>query len=102
MAAQANGVDLRPDFIDAFPHYNPLDTLRCGVAEELAKLSGVEKSLIFPSLAFANTLDKGDLVLAVPRLRIKGKKPQELAEEWAANVELPVAFRAMSLKLTTA
>ncbi|KAF2183275.1 Nucleotidylyl transferase [Zopfia rhizophila CBS 207.26] len=85
-------------FEDAFPYYNPPDTVRCAIAEELAQISGVDKSSISTGLAFANTLDKGDLMLAVPRLRIKRKKPQELVEERAAKfpssrlLAQPVAF----------
>lgn len=67
---------------------NPFDTLRCSITEELAKVSGIDKTLLVSALSFANSLDKGDLLLAVPRFRIKAKKPQDLAMEWATKVSI--------------
>ena len=43
-------------------------------------------------LQWTQTQDKGDLMLPVPALRIKGKKPDELATEWAQKVGLVVAI----------
>lgn len=65
------------------PDTNVVDLLRNYITEELSKISGVEASLIFPALEWTNTLERGDLLIPVPRLRIKGSNPKELAEEWA-------------------
>lgn len=62
---------------------NPVDVLRHHISELLATVSGIESSRIFPALAWTNTLDKGDLVLAVPRLQVKGANPAHTASEWA-------------------
>jgi len=73
---------------NSFPEYNTVDLLRNYITEELAKISGVEPNLIFPALEWTNTLDRGDLLIPIPRLRIKGAKPQDLAVEWAEKFPL--------------
>lgn len=74
------------DYPGALPELKPLDVLRIAVSEELSRISGVSKELIFSSLETSNTLQKGDLLLATPKLRVKGVKPNELATGWAAQV----------------
>jgi arginyl-tRNA synthetase len=81
--------DLKPvddSFPGCYPLYNPLDAYRVHLSNVLAKVSGVDAKKIYPSLHRTQTLDRGDLMLAVPALGVKGKKPQELAAEWAAAV----------------
>ncbi|KAI5787016.1 hypothetical protein DFH27DRAFT_574819 [Peziza echinospora] len=68
---------------DSHPNTNPVDIFRCFIAEKLAAISGVSVDLIYPSLEWTNSFDKGDLLLAIPRLRIKGRVPADLAKEWA-------------------
>lgn len=50
---------------------NPLDVFRIAIARELARITNLDVGFIFAALERSSTLDKGDLVLAVPRLRIK-------------------------------
>ena len=45
--------------------------------------------LIYPALEWTSTLEKGDLLLAVPRLRAKGRA-EVYASKWAAEVGLRV------------
>lgn len=68
------------------PEINPFDLYRAHLTNVLAKITGVEPSIIYPNLSWTLSLDKGDLTLAAPALRIKGKKPDELAKEWADKV----------------
>lgn len=75
----------------AFPSINPVDIFRCVITEELAKIAELEASFIYPALEWTNTLDKGDLLLAVPRLRVKGS-PAEKAASWAAAVSRSIQF----------
>jgi len=75
-------------FPDSAPEANPIDIFRCYIAEVLAKISGVDSALIYPALEWTNQFEKGDLILAVPRLRVKGKAPADLATEWAEKVYL--------------
>ncbi|PON21017.1 arginyl-tRNA synthetase [Trichoderma gamsii] len=67
----------------AHPEINPLDFYRAHVSNVLAGISGVDSSIIFPAINWTTGLDKGDFVLAVPALRIKGQKPDALATKWA-------------------
>lgn len=72
----------------SYPDYNTVDLLRNYITQELAKISGVEPKLIFEALEWTNTLDRGDLLIPIPRLRIKGAKPQDLATEWSEKFPL--------------
>jgi hypothetical protein len=71
---------------DAFPALNPVDLFRCFISEELSRISGVDRKLIYPALSWTNALEKGDLLLAVPQLRLKGTPPTEKAQELAKEV----------------
>ena len=82
--------------LESFHAVNPLDRYRQHIAELLVPMVGVPAEDIIPRLQTTNTQDKGDLMLAVPSLRLKGKNPGELAAEWAEKfpyselVEKPV------------
>lgn len=67
------------------PDVNVVDLMRNYISEELSKISGVDEALIFPALEWTNTLERGDLLIPVPRLRIKGANPKELAFKWAED-----------------
>ncbi|KAG5999744.1 hypothetical protein E4U43_001900 [Claviceps pusilla] len=68
---------------NAHPEINPLDLYRAHLSDLLSKISGVDTSIIYPVVMWTSSLDKGDFVVAVPALRIKGTKPDVLAQEWA-------------------
>lgn len=72
--------------IEAHPDLNPVDVFRLAITDELGKVTGLSKEDIFPALSWTNTLQKGDLTIAIPRFRIKGVPPEQLAEEWASKV----------------
>jgi len=80
------GINEVPAEPNTYPALNPVDIYRSHITEILAPIAGVDKKVVYQSLQWTNTLDKGDLVLAVPALRLKGKKPDELATELAAKV----------------
>ena len=82
-----------PVFPESNPSTNPVDIYRCIIAHHLAPITGVDINLVYPALEWTQTLDKGDLVVAAPRLRIKGRKPDELATEWAEKVFALPIFR---------
>lgn len=67
------------------PDVNVVDLMRNYITQELSKISGVDPSLIFPALEWTNTMDRGDLLIPVPRLRIKGSNPKDLAADWASK-----------------
>ncbi|KFY69895.1 hypothetical protein V499_09647 [Pseudogymnoascus sp. VKM F-103] len=72
---------------NCYPEINPVDIYRAHITSILSEITGVDRSIVYPSLQWTQTLEKGDMVLPVAALRVKGKKPNELAEEWAAKFE---------------
>lgn len=75
-----------PKYPNCYPEVNPVDIYRAHITSILKDVTGVDASIIYPALQWTQTLDKGDLVLPVPALRVKGKKPAELAAEWVEKV----------------
>ena len=73
----------------SFTTINPVDGYRTHISEALAPITGVSAEDIYSKLQWTQTQDKGDLTLAVPALRIKGKKPNEQAAEWGGKVRNP-------------
>jgi arginyl-tRNA synthetase len=73
------------------PETNPFDLYRAHLSDVLARITGVDHKIIYPALSWTQSLDKGDLMLAAPALRIKGRRPDELVQEWAAQVRSPPA-----------
>ncbi|KAI1758628.1 arginyl-tRNA synthetase [Hypoxylon sp. FL1150] len=67
------------------PEVNPYDLYRIHIGEVLAPIIGVAPEKIQPLIQWTNTIDKGDFVLPIPALRIKGAKPDALGAEWAAK-----------------
>lgn len=76
----------RTDVPDCYPSLNPVDGYRIHLANTLSDVTGVEPKTIYPLLQRMATLDKGDLLLPVPALRIKGEKPDVLASRWVDQV----------------
>ncbi|KAF4126459.1 arginyl-tRNA synthetase [Geosmithia morbida] len=96
LASQVEGLSLdsvAKAYPTARPNVNPLDLWRAHIANVLAKITSIDTSIIFPVIAWTQTLDKGDFILPVPALRIKGAKPDALAEEWASKTFLSFFIR---------
>lgn len=70
---------------ESYPQLNPIDVLRNYITKELSQVSGVDKDLIFQALDTPTTMDKGDLIIPLPRLRLKGVNPKDKAIEWAES-----------------
>lgn len=79
MATQVDGADVAA----AFAHSNPVDVYRYDISKSLASITGLPMQDISDRLAYTQTMDKGDLGLPVPALRMKGKKPGDQAIELA-------------------
>ena len=71
------------DMEAAYAHYNPIDVYRSQISHDLAPITGKQAEEIYEKLAWTQTMDKGDLGLPVPSLRIQGKKPNEQATDFA-------------------
>lgn len=56
---------------------NPIDIYRSYLVDLLTPLIDAKSQLIYESLQWTNNLDYGDLVLVVPKLRLKGIKPAD-------------------------
>ena len=76
-----------PKYPNCYPEINPVDKYRAHLTSILTGVTGVDSAIIYPALQWTQTLEKGDLVLPVPALRVKGKKPLELAAEWVEKVD---------------
>lgn len=72
----------------SFPDVNVVDVMRNYISDELSQIAGIDASIIFPALEWTNTQERGDLLIPIPRLRIKGGNPKDLAEEWASKFPL--------------
>ena len=75
-----------PSFPSADPGQNPYDIYRSYIASALEKLTDCDRVLLYESLQRTSTPSKGDLSLVVPRLRVKGVKPNDLAVELSSKV----------------
>ncbi|TVY44017.1 Arginine--tRNA ligase, cytoplasmic [Lachnellula occidentalis] len=75
-----------PKYADCYPEANPVDIYRAHITSLLTEVTGVDAAVIYPALQWTQTLEKGDLVLPIPALRVKGKKPDQLAAEWLEKV----------------
>lgn len=88
------GINEVPSFPNAYPDLNPIDVYRAHLAEIIAPLCGADSKIVYGAIQWTQTLDKGDLCLPVPALRLKGTKPDALAKEIAEKFpESPLVER---------
>lgn len=89
LAQKVDGMSLdaiADKYPNCHPEINPFDFYRAHLSNVLADISGVDPKIIYPALSWTSSLDKGDLILAAPALRVKGQKPDELAKQWGEKV----------------
>lgn len=77
------GLDKVPQEPNTYPALNPFDIYRSHITELLSQVSGVDKHIIYPTLAWTAKPEHGDLQLAVPALRQKKKDMKAFAQELA-------------------
>lgn len=77
------GLDKVPQEPNTYPNLNPFDIYRSHITELLSSVSGVDKKIIYPTLAWTAKPEHGDLQLAVPALRQKKKDMKAFAQELA-------------------
>jgi len=95
LAQKVDGMSLdaiADKYPNCHPELNPFDFYRAHLSNVLADITGVDPKIIYPALSWTSSLDKGDLIMAAPALRVKGQKPDELAKQWGEKVpaSLPV------------
>ena len=83
---QRFGINDVSPFPNAYPALNPVDVYRAHITDLLAPITGADPKVIYPAIQWTQTLDKGDCVLPVPALRLKGKKPDDIAKNIVDNV----------------
>ena len=89
LAQKVDGMSLdaiADKYPNCHPELNPFDFYRAHLSNVLAEITGVDPKIIYPALSWTSSLDKGDLILAAPALRVKGQKPDELAKQWGEKV----------------
>ena len=85
LAKQFKHLPLVDKMPNCYPDINPVDIYRAHITSIMHDITGVDKSTIYPALQWTATLDKGDLMLAIPALRVKGK-PDDLGKQWLDKV----------------
>ncbi|KAL8800155.1 MAG: hypothetical protein Q9200_007335 [Gallowayella weberi] len=87
---QSLGVDSPiPSFKGTDVLTNPVDIYRCYLADALATIIDCDRQLVYEAIQWTNQSSHGDLLLVVPRLRLKGVKPIELTNDLSGNVRGP-------------
>lgn len=89
LASQVQGLSLgsiAETYPNSYPKINPLDLWRAHICNVLSGISGVSTEIISRAISWTSGLDKGDFIVAVPALRVKGAKPDVLAAEWVSKV----------------
>lgn len=81
--------NIRDKFPTCYPETNPIDVYRVHLTNVLEKVTGVDPKIIYNAIQWTQGLDKGDLIVAAPALRVRGKKPDELVKEWEEKVSPP-------------
>jgi hypothetical protein len=76
---------------------NPFDFYRAYISDVLAGITDLDATDVIRAVQRPQTLEKGDCIIAAPALRIKGKKPDEVATTISNNV--CAIFRAQTIKL---
>ncbi|KAI0392202.1 arginyl-tRNA synthetase [Xylariaceae sp. FL0594] len=95
LSAQLEVLGILDKYPNCYPEINPQDIYRSHITSILHKITGVDTGIIYNALQWTLSLDKGDMVLAIPALRVKGK-PAELGAQWMEKwpgsdlVETPV------------
>ena len=86
------GITEMPHFPDVqlYPQSNPVDVYRATIIQQLHSITGAEPAVIHGAVQWTQDLKHGDLMLPVPALRLKGKKPDALAQEIAEKFESPL------------
>ncbi|KAF2764314.1 arginyl-tRNA synthetase [Teratosphaeria nubilosa] len=78
--------------VQLYPEHNPVDTFRAYIIEQIHRITEADPVTIDKAVAWTQDLKHGDLVLPVPALRLKTKKPDELAKEIEEKFDLPQLF----------
>lgn len=69
---KALNLSLPPSVEGSYPQSNTVDLCRNYISEQLSLLANVDKKIVFTALDWSSVLENGDLIVPLPRLRMKG------------------------------
>lgn len=80
------GLDPLPIFATADALNNPIDIYHSYLAERLQTLVECHPDVVYHSIQLSKTIEDGDLDIVLPKLKLDGVKPKELAGELLKKV----------------
>jgi arginyl-tRNA synthetase len=80
------GLEPLPSFAEGDVLNNPIDICHLYLAEHLRTLVECDPHLVYNSIQLSKTIEDGDLDIVLPRLKLDGIKPKELASELLKKV----------------
>jgi arginyl-tRNA synthetase len=82
------GLDPIPSFAAADVLHNPIDIYHSYLAEVFRTLIKCDPDLVYNSIQPASSAGNGDLDIVLPKLKLSGVSPKELADELLKKVSL--------------
>lgn len=86
------GLEPLQTFAKADTLNNPLDIYHSYLAESLQALVECDPDVIYNSIQLSKTIEDGDLDIVLPKLKLDGIKPKELAFELVKTVSQVLYF----------
>lgn len=77
-----------PIFPTSSPLKRPVDIYRAYLAVTASDILQTDRTLTYEALQGANIRDNSDLALVLPKLKLKGDKPKELAKDYLTKVRI--------------
>ncbi|TGJ81307.1 hypothetical protein E0Z10_g7462 [Xylaria hypoxylon] len=81
LSAQLEKLGSLDKYPNCHPEVNPQDIYRAHITSIIHEITGVDNAIVYNALQWTLSLDKGDMVLAIPALRVKGN-PLVLGKQW--------------------
>lgn len=87
------GLEPIPGFAEADVLNSPIDIYHSYLAERLLALVECDPQLVYNSIQPSKTIEDGDLDIVLPKLKLDGIKPKELAGELLKKVSQSVSSK---------
>lgn len=85
------GLEPLPEFAAADVLNNPVDIYHSYLAAVFGDIVGCDADIVYSSIQAAGTAENGDLDFVLPKLKLSGSNPKELAGELVKKVCLGLA-----------
>lgn len=67
----------------SFPNLSVIDLIKDHISKEVNKISGIDSSTLYNSIDLTNKLDKGDLIIPLPKvIKERNKNLEAIAKSW--------------------